>query len=58
MLPENAPQEYQDRSTLWNSVEKSEKRKDAQTARDIDIALPFYTFLHLSKASTDICAAF
>jgi len=40
LLPENAPQEYQDRSTLWNAVEKSERRKDAQTARDIDIALP------------------
>ena len=40
MLPENAPQEYQDRATLWNAVEKAEKRKDAQTARDIDIALP------------------
>ena len=40
MLPGNAPQEYQDRATLWNAVEKAEKRKDAQTARDIDIALP------------------
>ena len=40
MLPENAPREFKDRATLWNAVEKSEKRKDAQTARDIDIALP------------------
>ena len=40
MLPETAPREYQDRATLWNAVEKSEKRKDAQTARDIDMALP------------------
>jgi len=40
MLPENAPKEYSDRSTLWNAVEKAEKRKDAQTAREIDIALP------------------
>ena len=40
MLPENAPQEYHDRATLWNAVEQAEKRKDAQTARDIDIALP------------------
>jgi hypothetical protein len=40
MLPKNAPQEYQDRATLWNAVERAEKRKDAQTARDIDIALP------------------
>jgi hypothetical protein len=40
ILPHNAPSEYFDRSTLWNAVEKAEKRKDAQTARDIDIALP------------------
>jgi ATP-dependent exoDNAse (exonuclease V) alpha subunit len=40
ILPENAPLEYADRSTLWNAVESSEKRKDAQTARDIDVALP------------------
>jgi len=40
MLPENAPKEYFDRSTLWNAVEKAEKRKDAQTAREMDIALP------------------
>ena len=40
MLPSNAPREYEDRATLWNANEKSEKRKDAQTARDIDIALP------------------
>jgi ATP-dependent exoDNAse (exonuclease V) alpha subunit len=40
MLPVHVPPEYSDRSTLWNAVEKSEKRKDAQTARDIDVALP------------------
>lgn len=40
MLPKNAPPEYQDRGTLWNAVEKSEKRKDAQTAREIEVALP------------------
>ena len=40
ILPENAPKEYTDRATLWNAVEKAEKRKDAQTARDIDMALP------------------
>jgi ATP-dependent exoDNAse (exonuclease V) alpha subunit len=28
------------RSELWNSVEKTEKRKDAQVAREINIALP------------------
>ena len=40
ILPQNAPRKFQDRSTLWNAVEKSEKRCDAQTARDIDVALP------------------
>ena len=40
MLPYNAPREFEDRATLWNAVEKSEKRKDAQTARDMDVALP------------------
>jgi len=40
MLSQNAPKEYADRSTLWNAVEKSEKRKDSQTAREIDVALP------------------
>lgn len=40
MLPENAPQEYINRSILWNAAEKAEKRCDAQTARDFDIALP------------------
>lgn len=40
ILPENAPQNLQDRAILWNAVEKSEKRCDAQTAREIDIALP------------------
>lgn len=40
ILPENAPAEYQSRETLWNAVELSEKRKDAQTAREIEVALP------------------
>lgn len=38
MLPDGAPQ--WDRQTLWNSVESSERRKDAQTARTIRLALP------------------
>jgi ATP-dependent exoDNAse (exonuclease V) alpha subunit len=40
MLPDNAPSEYLDRQTLWNAVEKAEKRKDARTAREVVIALP------------------
>lgn len=40
ILPENAPEEYADRSTLWNAVEASEKNKDAQLAREFELALP------------------
>lgn len=40
ILPQNAPQEYSDRGILWNSVEKIEKSKNSQLAREIEIALP------------------
>ena len=40
ILPSNAPKEYQDRETLWNVVQKVEKRSDAQFAREIEVALP------------------
>lgn len=40
LLPTNAPPELGERKTLWNSVELFEKPKDAQLARDIEIALP------------------
>ncbi len=40
LVPEQAPAELRDRATLWNAVERSEKRKDAQLAREIDVALP------------------
>ena len=40
ILPQNAPLEFADRYTLWNAVEQAEKRRDAQTAREMDIALP------------------
>lgn len=40
VLPENAPERLYNRSELWNEVERSEKRKDAQTAREIEVALP------------------
>jgi hypothetical protein len=39
-LPANAPPEYSDRGTLWNAVEKVEKQKNAQLAREINVALP------------------
>ncbi|MFT9056454.1 MAG: MobQ family relaxase [Ethanoligenens sp.] len=40
LLPAHSPPEFYDRSTLWNSVEKAEKSRDAQLAREIEIALP------------------
>jgi ATP-dependent exoDNAse (exonuclease V) alpha subunit len=39
-LPANAPPEFADRSTLWNSVEKIEKQCNVQLAREINVALP------------------
>jgi hypothetical protein len=45
ILPDNAPDDYYNRQNFWNAVEKSEKRSDARTAREIEIALP----LELSK---------
>jgi hypothetical protein len=38
--PPNAPQWMKDREQLWNAVEQSETRKDAQVAREIEVALP------------------
>jgi prefoldin subunit 5 len=40
LLPDYAPRYFQDRYILWNAVEKAETRKNARTARDIDVALP------------------
>jgi len=40
LLPENAPAEYSERSVLWNAVEKSERFRNAQLSREIEIALP------------------
>ena len=40
LLPEGAKEWMKDRSVLWNTVEKIERRKDAQLAREFNIALP------------------
>jgi len=40
LLPDHAPREYLDRSTLWNAVEKVEAAKNSQLAREIEIAFP------------------
>lgn len=39
-LPEKADKKFLDRQFLWNTVEKNEKRMDAQLARDFVIAFP------------------
>ena len=46
LLPEGAPDRWRDRATLWNEVEASERQKNSQLARDVEIALP----RELSKA--------
>ncbi|UAK25300.1 Ti-type conjugative transfer relaxase TraA [Sphingomonas nostoxanthinifaciens] len=40
LLPEGAPERLRDRETLWNEVEATEKRKDAQFAREVEFAIP------------------
>jgi outer membrane murein-binding lipoprotein Lpp len=40
LLPAHALPSFSDRSALWNSVEKAEKSRNAQLAREIEIALP------------------
>ena len=38
--PENVNPELLDRNHLWNTVEKVERRKDANLAREFEIAFP------------------
>ena len=40
LLPEGAPERFSDRCVLWNEVESTEKRRDAQVAREIEVSLP------------------
>ena len=40
MLPSHAPPDFQNRSALWNSVEKIERSKNSQLAREIELAIP------------------
>jgi hypothetical protein len=40
IAPDNAPAWVHDRSALWNAVEDAERRKDAQVAREVRVALP------------------
>ena len=38
--PEGAPEWAREREQLWNAVEAAERRKDAQVAREVEVALP------------------
>lgn len=40
LAPDGTPERLLDRSTLWNSVEATELRKDAQLAREVEFAIP------------------
>ena len=40
LLPEAADERFRDCGVLWNTAEAAEKRKDAQVAREIVLALP------------------
>lgn len=40
MLPNHAPAEYKNRGILWNEVQKVEKQKNAQFARELEVGLP------------------
>lgn len=40
IAPSDAPEWAYNRFLLWNRLEVAEKRKDAQTAREVEFALP------------------
>ena len=40
LLPEGAPERFADREKLWNEVEATEKRKDAQLSREVEFSIP------------------
>ncbi len=40
LLPDNAPESYLDRETLWNAVESVETQSNAQLAREFECAIP------------------
>jgi len=50
ILPDNAPQEFKDRQTLWRAVEAKERRRDARLARKIEVALQIEFDLEEQKA--------
>ena len=40
LAPRDSPAWAQDRARLWNAVEAAERRKDAQVAREVRVAIP------------------
>jgi len=40
LLPDGAPEHFAEREQLWNAVEATEVRKDAQLAREVEFAIP------------------
>jgi ATP-dependent exoDNAse (exonuclease V) alpha subunit len=41
IAPPRAHATFRERASLWNTVEAAERRRDAQLAREIELALPF-----------------
>lgn len=40
LVPEDAPEWAEDRTSLWNAAERNEKHPRAQTARDLEVSYP------------------
>lgn len=56
LLPAGADPRFSDPAFLWGKVEESEKRADAQVARELDIALPIELDNEQKKAlAVDYC---
>lgn len=56
LIPEGADRNFLKPEYLWNTIEKSEKRKDAQLAREFNIALPVEMTDEQKKAlAIDFC---
>lgn len=56
LIPDGADKRFLKPEYLWNTIEKSEKRKDAQLAREFNIALPVEMTDEQKKAlAIDFC---
>ena len=40
LIPKHVPSAFRDRQFLWNEVQKTERRSDAQLAREVEVAFP------------------